>query len=165
MPATNPWDRRPDETDKAWIAFVAYRDLGAGKRTIAKATEALGRPTGYARSLEAWSGQHAWRERAAAYDGWVDRRTVQPAVARERAEMAERHLKLGRALQGRAAQGLAAIKPDKLKPAEVAALAKSGVDIERVAAGEPTEIQEHKFAAATRDRLRSLFPDDAGATA
>lgn len=154
---TNPWNRRPDESDKAWIAFVAYRDAGPADRSVRKTAAALGKSETL---VGRWSSTHDWPARASAWDAWVDERKTQPAVAKARAEMAERHLRLGKALQGRAAQGLGAIKPEKLKPSEVAALAKAGVDIERVAAGEPTEIQQHTFANEARDRLRRLFGDD-----
>lgn len=154
-----PWDRRPTETDPAWIAFVAYRDLGAN-RTLPNVVKAVGGGSGKLRVVEGWSGRHEWVSRVRAFDSWLDAKVTQPAVARERLEMTERHLKLGRALQGRGAQGLNAIKPEKLKATEVAALLKAGVDIERVAAGEPTEIQAHTFAKDSRDRLRRLFGDE-----
>lgn len=155
----HPWDRRKEETDRAWIAFVAHRDAGPG-RAIKATSLSLGRRPASHRQLELWSSQHDWVARCAAWDAHVDQNAVQPAIEKARADMAERHVKLGKALQGRAAQGLGKINPNKLRPAEVAALAKAGVDIERVASGEPTEIQRHSFADETRQRLSRYFPMD-----
>lgn len=154
-----PWERRPDEGDKAWIAFVAYRDAGPG-RTIKAATAATGRPSASHRQLELWSSKFDWVARVRSYESHLDRKTVQPAVEKARAEMAERHVKFGRALQGRAAQGLGNLKPEKMKASEVAALAKAGVDIERVAAGEPTDIQRIALVDEGRSKLRRIFGDD-----
>jgi len=28
-----PWERQPDETDRAWAAFRIYRDLPPGERS------------------------------------------------------------------------------------------------------------------------------------
>lgn len=159
----NAWDRRTDETDKAWIGFVAYRDQGPG-RTLPRAMTISGAKPGAVRAWERWSSRFDWVARAQAFDGHVDRKSVQPAVEKARAEMAERHVRLGKALQGIAAQALPHLnekaKAGKLKAGEVAALTKSGVDVERVASGEPTEIQRLTLVDEGRDRLRRIFGDD-----
>lgn len=84
-----PWARRPDETDKAFAAFQAYRDLPAKARSQQAAYEAYveerdgdrrqnggkpaarSKPPGY---FCAWSSKHGWEDRAAAYDAYVDQK-------------------------------------------------------------------------------------------
>lgn len=73
-----PWDRQPGESDKAFAAFCAYRDLGPD-RTHEKTREKLGKNSGYLRVLEAWSGRFRWMDRAAAFDAELDRQKL-PAV-------------------------------------------------------------------------------------
>jgi len=92
----NPWDRRDDETDKAFKAFKLYRDQGEG-RTIQKAWYAYaewnwgpqradkerakgGRKA--ARFFEDWSSAHDWQSRARAWDRHLEK------IAQRKAEQA-----------------------------------------------------------------------------
>lgn len=155
-----PWDRQPGETDKAWQAFVPYRDLPSGKRSIKVACDAIGGTAGKYRQMELWSSKNQWVARVAAWDAHLDATSIQPLMAKQRAEMAERQIKLGREMQDKAREGLGLVKPKDLDPDSVSKLAKTGTDIERLAMGEPTEIQRHDFQAQARARLRNLFGDE-----
>ena len=72
------WDRRPDETEKSYSAFLAYiempvRDIGnpENSRSLPNLTRKLGysAQAGKAAStLEDWSSKYNWVERARAYD-------------------------------------------------------------------------------------------------
>lgn len=151
----NPWSRLPKESPEAFAAFICYRDLGIAERSTARVAQECRKTKGL---MDRWSRTHGWVSRAAAWDSHLDR-VAQQATEKARGEMAERQVRLGRALQGRAAQGLSSIKPEKLKATEVAALAKAGVDIERVAAGEPTAIQENRISEESRAKLRGIFDE------
>lgn len=74
-PALNPFDRRSNETDPAWKAFLCYRNMGEG-RTLDKARIELGRRPGYMRQLEEWSSDHEWVARVRAWDDAEARRKV-----------------------------------------------------------------------------------------
>lgn len=76
-----PWEQRDTETAKAHAAFVLYRDMPAGTRSLARVARTLGKPSGYVRQLEVWSSQHEWGERAVAHDQDVDRRKRERAVS------------------------------------------------------------------------------------
>src|ERR1051325_2736367 len=125
-----PFDRQPKEPRKAWTGFATFQRLGPKSKLAAVCEETRSSLT----VVQKWSSKWKWAERAAAWDAHIDATVTQPAIIKARGEMAERQANLGKALQGRAAQGLQNIKPEKLRPTEVAALAKAGVDIERVAA-------------------------------
>jgi hypothetical protein len=60
----NPWERREDESPKAYAAFLAYLELGA-ERSIAKAS---GSTPGKQRWAEHWSSSFDWVARARAFD-------------------------------------------------------------------------------------------------
>ena len=72
------WERRPDETEKSYSAFLAYiempiRDIGnpENSRSLPNLTRKLGyaAQAGKAAStLEDWSAKYSWVERARAYD-------------------------------------------------------------------------------------------------
>lgn len=71
----NSFDRRRDETDPAWKAFLCYRNMGE-ERTLDKARIALGRRPGYMRVIEEWSSRHEWVSRVRAWDEAEARRKV-----------------------------------------------------------------------------------------
>ncbi len=70
MAAGAVWERQPGETDKAYAAFVLYRDMHPSSRTMDAVRETLGQRT--VRGLELWSSRFAWLERVKAYDAWVE---------------------------------------------------------------------------------------------
>lgn len=66
-PTDLSWDQRLEgETEKAHAAFVIYRGLPQGQRSIDAVRKAQGRPC--KRILETWSSRWHWVERVAAYD-------------------------------------------------------------------------------------------------
>ena len=95
-----PQVRAPGESDRAWTAFIKYRDDGPEHRSLARVATAIvadGETTEQPRSfrtvsrqIEEWSSKHHWRERVEAWDAELDlvRRTTQKEAV---AEMAERH--------------------------------------------------------------------------
>ena len=63
----HPWESQPRESDEAYAAFLAYRDLGRS-RTHEATRKHLGKRPGYLKPLERWSALRQWRERAGAWD-------------------------------------------------------------------------------------------------
>jgi hypothetical protein len=59
------YDRQITDTDKSWLAFCKYRDMGSD-RTIEKVRVECGYRS--VRILERWSSQYAWVERCRAFD-------------------------------------------------------------------------------------------------
>lgn len=65
-----PWDRQQDENERAFAAFVAYRDLGA-ERTVPDAYRQAKRKPDAKQAdgtWNKWAKQYRWRERALAWD-------------------------------------------------------------------------------------------------
>ena len=60
----NLWERQPNETAKAYAAFLVYRDLPAIGRSVAAA---WGRKKG-GKQWERWCTSHDWVNRAAEHD-------------------------------------------------------------------------------------------------
>lgn len=81
--------RRHDEHGKAWLAFSAYLQLGAGRTFKAVCLE-LGRPEKYLRQLKKWGGRHDWQGRCREYDTRMLRRSM--AGREDQAEMARQVL-------------------------------------------------------------------------
>lgn len=75
------WERQPTDTAKSWAAFVVYRDLPAGTRSLEEVRQKLGNSSGYTRQLEKWSAAHNWVARVAAYDAHLDAERLAAAKA------------------------------------------------------------------------------------
>lgn len=60
----HPWERQPDETDKAYEAFRAYLELGPG-RTLREVETKLGKSR---QLISRWSSKHGWVGRADAFE-------------------------------------------------------------------------------------------------
>jgi hypothetical protein len=72
-----PWDRRPDESGKAYRAFKAYLSLPLGKRTLIKAYKELKKVDKSLRSTyppdwSRWKKIYDWDDRVAQYDSVIN---------------------------------------------------------------------------------------------
>ena len=63
------YDRQNSDTDKSWLAFCKYRDMG-GDRSLEKLLQKYPKstPSSYVRILKLWSAKHKWVERCRAFD-------------------------------------------------------------------------------------------------
>ena len=63
------YDRQDTDTDKSWLAFCKYRDMG-GDRSLEKLLQKYPKstPSSYLRILKLWSAKHKWVERCRAFD-------------------------------------------------------------------------------------------------
>lgn len=103
-----PWDRQPQESSKAYEAFVAYRDLGAA-RSIPKAAQLLGKS---ATSVSVWSKRWRWLDRTAAWDS-IPGRSMQEAYEDLARRIAEQHERVATKLLDRLELGLDQMPPGK----------------------------------------------------
>jgi hypothetical protein len=136
-----PWDRQPQESHKAFAAFVIYRNL-AGDRTYQEVAQML-RCSGS--NVRRWAAKWAWNFRAHEWDTYQDQK-AQEALIRERVRMAERQAQNGMTMQSIAAaemerllSSLEASKLGKrrgLSASEIAKFMEIGSRIERSARGE-----------------------------
>lgn len=132
-------ERQPGESARAFEGFKIYRDLGPG-RSVDRAYELYaGRRLGGRRApgrFQLWSRQHDWRDRAEAYDAWLE------MVGREAIEDHERHK----------AQDLAS-RRDRLR--------RKNLEAEEAAADQLARILDH-IEATPLTRQRSTRTDEDG---
>lgn len=101
-----PWERQPNETDKAWEAFLIFRDMGPS-RTVVGVQRKLGKADG---TIQRWSTGHNWRERVKPYDRHVDKMAV--AAYTERAtELMDQQLRLSKKLLDQLEGSIDAMQP------------------------------------------------------
>jgi hypothetical protein len=119
----DPWDRRPDETARAYEAFRTYRDLGPARRPADVAGYADG-------TKRRWRAIHAWDQRAAAWDAETYRLEDTRRLEQIR-QMDDTHQRAARAM---ITAGLRAIaEQPKLTPHQAARFVDLGARLERAA--------------------------------
>jgi hypothetical protein len=96
------------------------------------------------RQVDKWSRAFAWVERASAWDRHLNAEACQ-AQAEARREMAERHAREARVLQGKALERLRALCPEELGPADLLRYIVEAAKLERLALGEPDTVQRHEL--------------------
>src|SRR5262245_40264409 len=89
-PNRAPWERQVGETQKQFAAFVAYRDLGLGTRSIPAAAKAVGLSP-RSGQVARWSMRNQWPARARAWDVELERKK-QVALVEEIQKMVRRHV-------------------------------------------------------------------------
>ena len=159
------WERKDDESAKAFEAFDVYLKLGA-KRSLAKVGQALGKSTPL---MERWSSQHSWVRRAESFDA-EQNRLYHLDLAERRKDMAERHVKEAQSLQAVAMRALKEKFGDSLdkiaecvkdiKATDILRIFTEAAKMERIALGEPSEIVEQQHTGGLideRDR-KPLIP-------
>lgn len=132
------WDRRRDETRRAFTAFCLFRD--STDRKLASVAKALTPPCSVP-NVARWSARHNWQQRALDYDVHVDEQRL-AEIARERVSARKRRMQIAHALQGLGAQAIkewqnriAAGLPLNLSMETIALLSKTGAQLEEQALG------------------------------
>ena len=128
MPKTDKaWERQKGEGEKAYEAFVIYRDLGE-KRTFAAVAERLRKSDTLIRR---WKEQWNWQERARAYDNELEKEARAKAVKARKA-MTERHIGIAMQLQKKALEALQELEVEDMTPKDIREYIKMATDLERL---------------------------------
>ena len=162
MPETkNSWDKQEMETNRAYNAFLTYRDMGA-LRSLPKAAgifynvENISVSSGKVRGFYKWSSKHNWVSRCSDFDIEEERLRIEQK-RKDIREMDRRQAKDGMEMSK---IGMYSIKlhatddppkdrngntiTPKIPVPESTRLFTEGIKAERIARGEVTEISGHK---------------------
>ncbi len=110
----HPWHRQAWDTDASFEAFVAYRDLGTGRK-FKQAADVIRKDESLVRR---WAAAHAWRERAVAYDNALDNDVYERMVS-ERNSVLERQARNSRIGQDIILAAWEKIDPTTIDPADL----------------------------------------------
>lgn len=155
----NPWDRLPNETPKAWQAFLIFRDLGVA-RTSADVARQLGKST---ELLRRWKKQWDWERRATAWDqhlagerdhAWLEAFTAAPEAL---AEMNRRHVAAVQEMQQRALLRLASVDPSDLSVGHAWQYLQEAIRLERLVFAQLPDAP--KGEEADQDTVVALLAD------
>ena len=122
----NSWERQEGEGEKAYEAFLVYRDMGA-KRNVRAVGQKLNKSL---TQIGKWSSRWNWVERCRAWDNQLQKEAKKVA-ADELRKMYQRHIKIAMQLQNVAIMSLAETKPADIAPKDLVAFIKVATAIER----------------------------------
>lgn len=66
----NPWERQPNESEEAYAAFLAYRDMGV-KRSLRSMGQEGDKRGSFQKRCGRWSSKWRWVDRSAAWDNRI----------------------------------------------------------------------------------------------
>lgn len=154
-----PWDRRQNETSKAYEAFCEYRDMGT-QRSLSKVAEKLQKSETL---MGRWSRTYGWVERAAAWDAEQDRiarEIAQKEQAEEIKKMRKRHADLANAMLIKAAKALARLPEDEIKATDVSRMVDTASKLERISRGDVGEVVEERDGGQSAPAVTFYMPDN-----
>lgn len=122
-----PWERQKGESEKAYEAFAAYRDLGAKRTTVAVAEKLQKSDT----LIRRWKDRWDWKERVRAYDNDLEKEARAKAI-KDRKGMTERHIGIAMQLQKKALEALSSLEVEDMTPKDIKEFIKMATDLERL---------------------------------
>lgn len=131
------WEKREDEGDKPWEAFMLYRDAGI-KRSHTAVTVELHKSM---HLISRWSKRHEWRKRVLQFDRWMDEEARKDQVIAVK-EMRRRHAAVAMMAMAKAVEKLRVVAGDTMTVRDAATLFDLSVKVERMARGEPDQMTQ-----------------------
>ena len=154
MPSTKPWERQKGETEKAYEAFVTFRDAGPGRTLIGAARELHKSYTLIRRWCDTWN----WLERVRLYDVDVEKAARAQAI-KDRKDMIARHTKLALDVQKKAEEALKALKVSDMAPKDIKEYIKMATDLERL---NRDIVEEENAIGRKENNLLAALQDSTG---
>lgn len=154
-----PWERRENESTKAYEAFCIYRDMGR-ERSLAKVSEKQQKSGSL---IGRWSRENDWVNRAAKWDDEqerIEREIAQKEQAKAIRDMRARHAKLAEAMLMKAARGLARIPDDEIKPVDVSRMVDIASKLERISRGDVGEVIEERDGGQATPAVTFYMPSN-----
>lgn len=159
MSNTKPWDRRENETTKAYEAFCIYRDMGR-ERSISKVAAKLSKSETL---IGRWSYTHGWVDRAAQWDDEqdrIEREIAQKEQVKAIKDMRKRHADVAHAMILKAAKALQRIPEDEIKPQDISRMVDVAAKLERISRGDVGEVVEERHGESAAPAVTFYIPDN-----
>lgn len=157
--SSKPWDRRENETTKAYEAFCIYRDMGR-ERSLAKVSEKQQKSGSL---IGRWSREHGWVDRAAQWDDEqerIEREIAQKEQVKAIKDMRKRHADVAHAMILKAAKALARIPEDEIKPQDISRMVDVAAKLERISRGDVGEVVEERHGESAAPAVTFYMPDN-----
>lgn len=154
-----PWERREEESTKAYEAFCTYRDMGR-ERSLSKVAEKLQKSETL---MGRWSRTYDWVKRAAKWDDEqdrIEREAARKEQEREIREMRKRHADLAKVMLIKSAKALARIPDDEIKPGDISRMVDVASKLERISRGDVGEVVEERDGGKAAPAVTFYMPDN-----
>lgn len=154
-----PWERRENETSKAYEAFCEYRDMGI-QRSLSKVAEKLQKS---ATLINRWSREKDWVKRASLWDDEqerIEREKAQKEQAKAIREMRKRHADLAQVMLIKSAKALARMPDDEIKPGDISRMVDVASKLERISRGDVGEVVEERDGGKAQPSVTFYMPDN-----
>ena len=154
-----PWERRENESTKAYEAFTIYRDMGR-ERSLSKVAEKLQKSETL---MGRWSRTYDWVNRAAKWDDEqerVEREIAQKEQVKAIKDMRKRHADLGQAMLIKAARALAKLPDDEIKPQDISRMVDVASKLERISRGDVGEVVEERVGETATPAVTFYMPSN-----
>jgi hypothetical protein len=156
------WERKPDESRRAYEAFLIYRN--SATRRLAEVAETLV-PACSVPNVARWSSRHCWQQRAFAWDKEEDRKQ-QEEEARSRSAARKRHLQIAQSMQEIGVRALLEMKAKiaagtalNLSPTEAENFLTEAIKLERAVLGAE---RDHRYSEIRVFIGTHFNPDEEG---
>jgi hypothetical protein len=159
-PIQHAWQQLPGETDKAYQAFVVYRNLEPKERSLSRVVSELGKSIPL---IKRWSSRWSWVERARECDNYQEMRRLEKRIE-EKQKMDEDHLKIIRAERNKAVEALTNMDTETLanNALELRNWITEIIKLERLIMGEPESIEERQekaeITASIEEKIKEYAP-------
>jgi len=140
MDEEKPGARLKGETLKSWESFKIYRNMGE-TRSLSKVAKRFPEKPAKLRQLHRWSSKYNWVERCEDWDEQQDE-LLRKEMQAELKLMAKRHASIAMRLQKTGLDKIQEITTKELNPTDARLLIVDGMKFERLARGEPINIEE-----------------------
>lgn len=154
-----PWERRENETSKAYEAFCVYRDMGPD-RSMRATAERLGKSQGL---MEGWSAKHEWVNRASLWDDEqdrIEREIAQREQAKAIKDMRKRHADIANAMLIKSAKALTRIPEDEISARDISRMVDVASKLERIARGDVGDVVESRDGGKAESPVTFYIPDN-----
>lgn len=121
-----PWERQKGESEKAFEAFMIYRDLG-NARAISAVAEKLSKSR---QLISRWKSTWKWEERVRNYDNDLINQAKAQAAENIK-EMTDRHIKIAMQLQAIALKSLSSLDTEEMSAKDLLQYIKTATTLER----------------------------------
>lgn len=150
-----PWERKHGETEKAFEAFLIYKNLGPG-RTQIDVAQKLSKSVSLIRR---WASEWEWKNRVIAWDSDVEQKAKEEAQ-KELKAMILRHIKIGMKIQEKGLKGLDHLDPKRMGAISVREFLDFGTKLEREARALITQSEQDDGKKKGAAEIHVYIPDN-----
>jgi len=154
-PKINPWDKREDESSKAYAAFWAYLKLGT-ERSVEEAAKTIQKSPGV---LNRWARRFDWKKRAEAWDE-EEIKTAMGDYRKEIRQMRKRHAAAARFIMQKALVAFKNMPEEELRSTDIIKAIVEGAKLERISLGDVGEVIEERDGGKAENPVQFYLPSN-----